>query len=96
MNRFGLILRNLRYFFGVNTALVLGMMVATAVLTGALMVGDSVRGSLADLARRRLGTVDDALIARRFFDPSLVERLRAVADQFDVDHWLDIEPLRRP
>lgn len=77
MSRFALILRNLRYFSGVNLALVLGMIVATAVLTGAIMVGDSVRQSLADLARQRLGKVDDALLGRRFFDQSLAQRLAA-------------------
>ena len=77
MTRFSLILRNLRYFRGVNLALVVGMMVATAVLTGALMVGNSVQASLADLALRRLGNIDDALIARRFFAQSLAERLQA-------------------
>ncbi len=44
------------------------MAVATAVLTGALMVGDSVRGSLRDLALERLGRVDHAMVATRFFD----------------------------
>ncbi|HWE96571.1 MAG TPA: FtsX-like permease family protein [Tepidisphaeraceae bacterium] len=78
MTRFTLLLRNLRYFRGVNAAVVLGMAVATAVLTGALMVGDSVRGSLADLAIQRLGPVDYALISTRFFDQSLAQRL---ADQ---------------
>src|SRR5436305_1595305 len=71
-----LLLRNLRYFRGVNIAVVIGMAVATAVLTGALMVGDSVRGSLADLARQRLGAVDVALISTRFFDRGLAARLR--------------------
>src|SRR5579864_8770728 len=75
MTRFTLLLRNLRYFRGVNIAVVLGMAVATAVLTGALMVGDSVRGSLADLALRRLGPVDLALISTRFFDQSLADRV---------------------
>ena len=77
MSRVGLILRNLRYFAGVNVALVAGMIVATAVLTGAMMVGDSVRESLAQLARDRLGKVNDALLARRFFDQSLADRLNA-------------------
>jgi ABC-type lipoprotein release transport system permease subunit len=77
MTRLGLILRNLRYFRGVNLALVAGMIVATAVLAGAMMVGDSVRDSLARLTRDRLGKVDDALIARRFFDQSLVDRLNS-------------------
>ncbi|HEX4793142.1 MAG TPA: FtsX-like permease family protein [Humisphaera sp.] len=71
-----LLLRNLRYFRGVNIAVVIGMAVATAVLTGALMVGDSVRGSLADLARQRLGAVDVAMISTRFFDQGLAARLR--------------------
>ena len=77
MSRFRLILRNLRYFKGVNLALIVGMMVATAVLTGALMVGGSVQASLADLARQRLGPISDAMIARRFFDQSLADRLAA-------------------
>lgn len=77
MTRFLLILRNLRYFKGVNLALVVGMMVATAVLTGALMVGGSVQASLADLARQRLGPITDAIIARRFFDESLANRLQS-------------------
>ena len=75
MNRLTLLFRNLRYFRGVNLAVIAGMAVATAVLTGAMMVGDSVRGSLADLARQRLGPVDDALISPRFFNQSLAERI---------------------
>jgi len=50
MTKFHLILRNLVYFRAANLAVALGMAVATAVLTGALMVGDSVRGSLRALA----------------------------------------------
>ncbi|HWE02956.1 MAG TPA: ABC transporter permease [Tepidisphaeraceae bacterium] len=75
MNRLTLVFRNLRYFRGVNLAVVAGMAVATAVLTGALMVGDSVRGSLADLALRRLGGVDQILVSTRFFDQSLASRI---------------------
>src|SRR5437764_11505173 len=77
MTRLRLLLRNLAYFRGVNVAVVLGMAVATAVLTGALMVGDSVRGSLADLTLQRLGPVDYALISNRFFDQSLAARMSA-------------------
>jgi hypothetical protein len=67
LSRFKLLLQNLWHFRLANLAVLLGMAVATAVLTGALMVGDSVRGSLRDLAIQRLGPVDDALIATRFF-----------------------------
>jgi ABC-type antimicrobial peptide transport system permease subunit len=75
MTRFLLLLRNLLYFRWANLAVVAGMAVAAAVLTGALMVGDSVRGSLRELAEQRLGKVDHALVATRFFEQSLAERV---------------------
>ena len=77
MTRLLLLLRNLLYFRWANLALVAGMAVATAVLTGALMVGDSVRGSLRALAEQRLGRVDHALVATRFFEQSLAARVAA-------------------
>src|SRR3954452_13586404 len=76
MSKFRLLLQNLRYFRWANLAVLLGMAVATAVLTGALMVGDSVRGSLRALAVQRLGPVDQALLSSRFFEQSLVDRIR--------------------
>lgn len=76
-SRLNLIWRNLRYFRGVNLAVCAGMAVATAVLTGALMVGDSVRGSLRELALERLGKVDHVLIASRFFNQDLADRLKS-------------------
>jgi putative ABC transport system permease protein len=82
-----LILRNLAYFRWVNAAVVAGVAVATAVLSGALMVGDSVRGSLVDLAVRRLGRIDHALLATRFFDASLAQRLNSdpsIKDRFEI------------
>ncbi|MFL5243777.1 MAG: FtsX-like permease family protein [Gemmataceae bacterium] len=66
-----LLLRNLLYHWRGNLAVLLGAAVSTAVLTGALLVGDSLRGSLADLTRRRLGWVDQALVANRFFQSDL-------------------------
>jgi ABC-type lipoprotein release transport system permease subunit len=75
VSKFLLLLRNLFYFRWANLALVAGMAVATAVLTGALMVGDSVRGSLRELAQQRLGKVDYALVATRFFEQSLAQRV---------------------
>ena len=59
--------RSLIYFWRINLAVVLGVAVATAVLTGALIVGDSVRGSLRDLSLSRLGKIDHALVSERFF-----------------------------
>ena len=63
--------RSLIYFWRINLAVMLGVAVATAVLTGALIVGDSVRGSLRDLSLSRLGKIDHALVSERFFRASL-------------------------
>lgn len=52
-----------------NFALLLGVAVGAAVITGALLVGDSLRGSLRDRALRGLGWVDAAMISPRFFRP---------------------------
>src|SRR5262249_22718218 len=72
-----LLLRNLLYHWRGNLAVLLGVVVGTAVLTGALLVGDSLRGSLRDLTLRRLGWVDQALVGSRFFRASLADNLPA-------------------
>src|SRR3954454_13510695 len=61
-----LLLRNLFYHWRGNAAVFLGVAVGTAVLTGALLVGDSLRGSLRNLAEKQLGWVDQAMISGRF------------------------------
>lgn len=53
----------------------LGVAVATAVIVGALLVGDSVRGSLRYLATDRLGEFRGALLAPRFFDRDVIENM---------------------
>lgn len=67
--------RSLSYFWRIQLAVLLGAAVATAVLTGALLVGDSVRGSLRDLTLNRLGRIDYALISERFFREELATDL---------------------
>src|SRR5262249_21418246 len=71
-----LLLRHLRFHWRGNFAVLLGVAVGTAVLTGALLVGDSLRGSLRDLTEQRLGWVDNALLAGRFIRESLATELR--------------------
>ena len=70
-------LRSLLYFWRINLAVLFGASVATAVLTGALLVGDSVRGSLRDLTLERLGGIDHALVTDQFFRESLADDLAA-------------------
>jgi putative ABC transport system permease protein len=55
-----LVLRNLAYHWRGNLAVLLGVAVGAAVLTGALLVGDSLRGSLRARAERQLGGIDVA------------------------------------
>jgi len=65
--------RSLIYYWRINLAVMMGAAVATAVLSGALLVGDSVRGSLRDLALDRLGKVDFALSLNRFVRQDLAD-----------------------
>lgn len=67
MSLWQFILRSLTYHVRMHLAVALGVASATAVLTGALVVGDSVRGSLRHLALDRLGMMDEVLLADRFF-----------------------------
>lgn len=76
--------RSLIYFWRINLAVMLGVAVATAVLTGALIVGDSVRGSLRDLSLSRLGKIDHALVSERFFRASLERDLERELNTQDV------------
>jgi ABC-type antimicrobial peptide transport system permease subunit len=64
-------LRNLLFHWRGNLAVFLGVVVGTAVLTGALLVGDSLRGSLRERTVQQLGWVEEALIAPRFFRQAL-------------------------
>ncbi|MFO0810077.1 MAG: EF-hand domain-containing protein [Gemmataceae bacterium] len=61
-----LLRRNLRFHRRGNLAVLLGVAVGTAVLAGALLVGDSLRGSLRDRAESRLVGYDFALVVPRF------------------------------
>ena len=79
--------RNLSYFWRIQLAVLLGAAVATAVLTGALLVGDSVRGSLRDLTLDRLGQIDYALVSERFFRKELAA---------DLSHKLEHETQFHP
>jgi ABC-type antimicrobial peptide transport system permease subunit len=71
------VLRSLRFYAGSHLGTLLGVIVASAVLVGALAVGDSVRGSLRDMALARIGRADFALAATdHFFRAALADDLR--------------------
>ena len=70
-----LIKRSLVYYWHTNLVVVLGVAIAVSVLAGALLIGESVRGSLRDLSARRLGRTDDLISAPNFFREQLAADL---------------------
>ena len=70
-----LLKRNLVYYWRTNIAVILGVAAAVAVLSGALLVGDSVRGSLRDLFLQRLGNTNEVISGSGFFREQLVRDL---------------------
>ncbi len=65
-------LASIRYSWRVSLSVALGVATATAVIAGALLVGDSMRGSLRGLTIERLGKTDSAIIPGSFFDADSV------------------------
>lgn len=70
-------LRTLLHFRHLNAAVLFGVAVAAAVLTGALMVGDSVRASLKAMTFDRLGDIDYAVIPDHFLAEDISVRIAA-------------------
>ncbi|HET8646036.1 MAG TPA: FtsX-like permease family protein, partial [Vicinamibacteria bacterium] len=63
--------RSVRHYWRTNGAMVLGVATAVAVLSGSLVVGQSVRASLADLAVARLGRARVAVTSPHPFREAL-------------------------
>ena len=72
------LIASFKYFWQIHLTVALCTAVATGVLAGALIVGDSVRGSLRSLTTERLGTIQHALLADHFFQPSILDRQNTV------------------
>jgi len=73
-----LIKRSLGFYWRTNLGVLLAVAVSTAVLTGALVVGDSVRHSLMMMVDARLGRTQLALVSQnRFFKADLADELSA-------------------
>jgi len=71
-----LIKSSLRYYWRMHLGVLLGVALAAAVLTGALLVGDSVDYSLNRFAALRLGHTQHAISTRtNYVDQQLAERL---------------------
>jgi len=76
MNLYKLSRRSLGFYWRTNLGVLLAVVVAASVLTGALAVGDSVRQSLKMMVTVRLGTTQFALVSQdRFFRAKLADKL---------------------
>src|SRR5688572_1201180 len=91
MKRYRLALRGLTYYWRTHLAVVVGVAAAVTVLAGALIVGDSVRGSLRDLVVQRLGRTDFVVLSSGFFRTRLTDDIRGDA-AFGND-FADLSPL---
>ncbi|MEX2273613.1 MAG: ABC transporter permease [Vicinamibacterales bacterium] len=81
MNARFLAARSLRHYRRTNIAVVLGVACAVTVLSGALLVGESVRASLRAMSNARLGHADIIVTAETFFREQLAADLGAATDQ---------------
>jgi len=70
-----MVFRNLRYFWVSNVPVLLGVMLGATVLTGALFVGDSLRGSLRARTDRQLNGVGSAFIGTRMIREETAQRV---------------------
>lgn len=93
MTRLQLVQRSLAHHWRTNIAVILGVMTATSVITGALVVGDSVRESLRQLTLKRLGKIDYALSGPRFVREELVEDLAKKLNSVVLKQKVDVEQL---
>lgn len=75
MKKRTLIQRSLRHYWRTHLAVLLGVVAGTAVISGALIVGDSVRESLKQMSLDRLGRIDLAVHSHRFFRQDVGEKL---------------------
>ena len=91
MNSISLIRASLAHYWRTNLAVVAGVAAAVTVLSGALLVGDSVRGSLRDLVEARLGATDLAVVSQDFFRAALADDLKS--DAAFARDFRDITPL---
>jgi len=76
MNLWKLLLRSIAFYRKTHLWVVLGTVISTAILVGALVIGDSVRHSLQQIVLDRLGTTEFALSSgNRFFQTQMADNL---------------------
>ena len=78
---FSIIIQSRRFYWRTHLGVLAGTLLASAVLTGALLVGDSVDYSLRTFSMMRLGSIHHAVSTRdQFFQQALVSELSKKVD----------------
>ncbi len=78
-----MIRQSLRFYWRTNLGVLLGAAISTAILVGALVVGDSVQYTLKTLALSRLGKVQLAMAPQnRYFSVSLSDSMESALQAF--------------
>ena len=91
MTFFRLIISSLRHYIKSNLFVASGIAISTAIITGALIVGDSVRYSLERTVNYRLGGITHTVTAGdRFFTSELVKKF-ALDEEYTVSAGLVLE-----
>ncbi len=75
MGLWHVILRGLWHYRRTGLVVIIGLAVATAVITGSLIVGASVSGSIRDTALARLGNISFAQTSRSYFRAALADQM---------------------
>ncbi len=76
MNQLRFIIKSLKYFKKQHIAVFMASLISTAILTGALIVGDSVKYSLSHLVDKRLGKTQYAMLTGdRFVSSELSDKI---------------------
>jgi len=76
MSLFKLILKSARFYRKLNLTIILGIALSTAILVGALIIGDSVKYSLQQITVQRLGKTSQVITAgERLFGQQLATEL---------------------
>ncbi len=84
------LVNSLKYYWRTNLGVLAGAAIATAVLVGALISGDSVKFSLLELSMKRLGTTEYALESdHHLFRATLAEEIAELSDS-DISSLLHV------
>jgi ABC-type lipoprotein release transport system permease subunit len=82
MNTLKLILTNLKFYRKEHSLLLIGLVLSTAILTSALIIGDSVKFSLNAIVEKRLGKTQHLIFTQERFFPAQFSK--AVSNELNI------------